>query len=466
MSRCGALLGPVVLALGCVANAQPQPNAQPVAPPSIQTAVVAFEGARLIPGDGRPAIERAVMLVERGRITHAGAAGRLRVPQGVTRVDLTGKTLVPTFLNAHTHVGFQRGATYSRDNYTREQILQDLDRALFFGVSAVISQGIDPGDVAFQIRADQAAGRVGGARLLLGGRGIGSPNAGPGAAAYQGIAYELTTPEASQQAVRELAAQRVDVVKLWVDDRNGRAPRLPEPVYRSIIAEAHRHGLKANAHVFYLEDVKKLVDAGVDGLAHLARDLELDDAAVAAIVKRGVVVMPTLATPERTTHTTVPPSVVSWLSSPDGAALGAAVADRVQAAFGGRTQEAAEAARQRYSILERSVAKLARANAKILLGSDTGIQDHPFGFTDHRELQMLVRAGVTPMQAITAATSRSAEYMGLRDLGVLAPGKAASFVVLDANPLEDIAHTLRIADVYVAGQRMDRQALRARLSLR
>ena len=122
------------------------------------------------------------------------------------------------------------------------------------------------------------------------------------------------------------------------------------------------------------------------------------------------------------------------------------------------------AARLRYQILQRSVARLAKADAKLLLGSDTGIQDHPFGFTDHRELEMLVEAGVTPMQAIVAATSRPAEYMGLRDLGSLTPGKAASFVVLDANPLEDITNTRRIADVYIDGRRVDRQALLARLS--
>ena len=427
-------------------------------------ALAAYENARLIPGDGRPAIEQGTLLIENGRIREAGASAGVRVPAGAARVDLRGKTVVPAFVNAHTHPGFQRGASYSRDNYTRELYLQDLDRALYFGVAAVLSQGIDPGDLALQIRADQAAGRVGGARLRLAGIGIGSPNAGPGAAAYRGIAYELTTPDEGRKAVAEQAARKVDVIKIWVDDRNGRAPRLTEPAYRAIIDEAHQRGLKVNAHVFYLADLKGLVNAGVDGLAHLARDLELDDEAVAAIVKRGVAVMPTLATPDRTTHTAVPPSLAAWLDGPGGAALGAAVVERVKAGFGGRTAEAAAAARLRYQILQRSVARLAKADAKLLLGSDTGIQDHPFGFTDHRELEMLVEAGVTPMQAIVAATSRPAEYMGLRDLGSLTPGKAASFVVLDANPLDDITNTRRIADVFIDGRRVDRQALLARLS--
>ena len=429
-------------------------------------AVVAYENVRLISGDGRPAMEQATLLVDKGRVRQVGASFEVRVPEGAARVDLRGKTVVPAFVNAHTHPGFQRGASYSRDNYTRELYLQDLDRALYFGVAAVLSQGIDPGDVAFQIRADQAVGKVGGAQLRLAGIGIGSPNAGPGAAAYQGIAYELTTPEEGRNAVAEQAAKKVDVIKIWVDDRNGRAPRLTRPAYTAIIDEAHKRGLKVNAHVFYLSDLKGLVEAGVDGLAHLARDFELDDEAVAAIVKRGVVVMPTLATPDRTTHTGVPPSLSAWLDGPGGAALGPAVVERVKAGFGGRTAEAAAAARTRYQILQRSVARLAKAGARVLLGSDTGIQDHPFGFTDHRELEMLVEAGMTPMQTIVAATSRPAEYMGLRDLGTLTPGRAASFIVLDANPLDDITNTRRIADVYIDGRRIDRPALLARLAAR
>jgi len=327
----------------------------------------------------------------------------------------------------------------------------------------VLSQGIDPGDIASTIQADQRAGRVGGARLLQAGRGIGSPNAGPGAAAYKGIAYELTTPDEGRTAVRELAARKVDVIKIWVDDRNGRAPSLPEPAYRAIIDEAHKHKLKVNAHVYYLADLKKLVADGIDGLAHIARDLEMDDESVRAIVARGVYVMPTLATHDRPTHTSVPPSVAVWLDGPEGKAFGPAMLDRVKGTFGGRTAEAAAGARPRYELLQRSVAKLAKANARMLLGSDTGIEDQPFGFTEHREMELLAGAGMTPMQVIVAATSRPAEYLGQRDLGTLAAGKTASFVVLDANPLDDITSTRRIADVYIDGTRVDRPAMLARL---
>jgi len=424
---------------------------------------VLYENARVIPGDGAPAIEHAAMLVRDGRITRVGRAGEVGVPLGGARVDLAGKTVLPTFTNAHTHVGFQHGATYARENYGRENILEDLNRALYFGVTAVASQGIDPGDAAPRIRAEQAAQTLGGARLFIGGRGIGFPNAGPGADTYRGIAYSVTTAEQGRQAVREQAALKVDFIKIWVDDRNGRAPRMTPDVSHAIIDEAHTHGLKVNAHVFYLSDVQDLVAAGIDGFAHLARDKELDDATVQEIVRRGIVVMPTLATAERATHTSIPPSMAAWLDGPVRDALPQATLDRVKAGFTDRDAATAAANRERYTILQRSVAKLARAGAKVVLGSDTGTQDNPFGLTDHRELEMLVEAGMTPMQALVAATSTSAAYLGLKDEGAIAANKLANFVVLDANPLDAITNTRRIAKVYVDGREVDRTALAARL---
>jgi len=421
--------------------------------------VVLYENAHLIPGDGRPAIDRAALLVRDGRIARVGRAGEVGLPQGAARVDLTGKTVMPTLINVHTHVGFQRGATYVPENYGRQTILDDLNRALYFGITAVVSQGIDPGDTALRIRAEQAAGTLGGARLFLAGRGIGFPNAGPGADAYRGIAYSVTTPEQGRQAVREQAALKVDLIKIWVDDRNGRAPRMTPDVSHAIIDEAHKHGLKVNAHVFYLSDVQDLVAAGIDGFAHLARDKELDDATVQAIVRRGVVMMTTLGTPERTTHTNVPPSLASWLDGPVREAAPGAMIDRVKAGFAGRDEATASANRERYAILQRTVAKLAKAGARIALGSDTGIQDHPFGITDHRELELLVEAGMAPMQVLVAATSTSAAYLKLADEGALAAGKRANFMVLDANPLDDITNTRRIAAVYVNGREVDRRAL-------
>src|SRR5215475_3691307 len=167
---------------------------------------VLYEGERLIPGDTSVAIATAAMLVENGIITRIGSKGSVTAPRGALRVDLTGKTIMPTLINTHGHPGFQRGLTYTAANFTRETILNDMNRALYFGVAAVQSQGIEKGDVTYRIRSDQEAGKLGGARLRIAGRGIGAPNAGPGGAAYAGIAYEVTTEDQTRKAVQELAA--------------------------------------------------------------------------------------------------------------------------------------------------------------------------------------------------------------------------------------------------------------------
>jgi imidazolonepropionase-like amidohydrolase len=417
-----------------------------------------YQGATLIRGDGTPAIEDSAFIVQNGTITRVGRAEDVKTPAGATRIDLTGKTVMPALIDIHTHTGFQNGATYRPDNYRRETIIEDLNRALHFGVSAVVSEGIDPGDAAFRIREDQAAGRLGGARLFTAGRGMGAPNAGPGADTYKGIAYDITTEAEGRRAVRELASQKVDFIKIWVDDRNGRAPELSPPLYRAIIDEAHKHGIRVNAHVFYLADAKGLVAAGIDGFTHLVRDKDMDDELVRAIVKQRVVIMPTLQNTERGRNTEPSPALAAWLNGPARDAIGSDLVAKILAGYSGRAAAQASAARERYAILQRSLKKLSDAGARIVLGGDTGLQDDPFGFAEHRELELMVEAGMTPMQAIVAATSRGADYLRLRDSGAIAPGKRADFLVLDGNPLDDITNTRRIVDVFIRGLRIDRGA--------
>src|SRR5688572_5792293 len=419
-----------------------------------------YEGARLIPGDGRQPIPSAALLVENGMITRVGPMGSVTAPRGALRVGLTGKTIMPPLINVHGHLGFQRGLTYSAENFTRETIIDDLKRALYFGVSAVQSQGIERGETTYQIRAEQDAGQWTGAKLRIAGRGIGAPNAGPGAAAYAGIAYEVTTEDQARRAVQELAAKKVNLIKIWVDDRNGRAPRLAPNLYRAIIDEGHRHRLQVNAHVFYHADAVDLVEAGIDGFAHLVRDKEVDDALIASIVRRNVYVMPNLS-PEWNTYAELP----HWLRDGDPLfklveeSMPAPVIARMRQAHATRSPEALERTRTQYAILQRSLAKLARANAKIILGSDTGLEDHPFGMSEQHELESMARSGMTPMQVIVAATSRAAEYLKLEKMGVLSPGKEASFLVLDANPLDDITNTERIFRIYIKGVEVDRSSL-------
>lgn len=434
--------------------------------PEVVTAQILYEGARLISGDASLVIERSAILVDRGRITQVGSQGQVKAPASVRRVDLSGKTIIPALIATHVHPGFQRGASYVRENYTADIIVNDLNRALYWGISVAQSQGIEAGDVMYQVRADQQAGKLPPtAALLVAGRGIGSPNAGPGGATYAGMAYEVTTEADARTAVEELAARKVDLIKIWVDDRNGRAPKLAAPLYRIIIDEGHRRGLKVNAHVFYHTDAVDLVNAGIDGFAHLVRDAVMDDALVAAIVRRGVYVMGNMSSPRKSTYASPP----RWMAPGDPMAqlltesAAAPVLDRLRAYFGKREPRAVDAAQQRYRILEQSLAKLDRAGAKIILGADTGLEDHLFGMAEHLELEAMVDAGMPPARAIVAATSRSAEFLQLTTKGTLRPGFDADFIVLDANPLEAIGHTRRINRVVLGGIEIDRAALRSKL---
>jgi len=431
--------------------------AQPAAAQS-----VLFEGARVIVGDGSPAIEDGAFLVVGGVITRVGRRAAVAAPAGATRIDLSGKTVMPAIISAHVHPGFQRGLVYSPENFTRETIMGDLNRELYFGVSTVMSLGIEKGDVMYQIRADQAAGRLGGARLLLAGRGIGAPNTGPAAREYAGIAYEVSTEDQARSAAQELAAKRVNTIKIWVDDRGGRAPSLPIKLSSLIIEEGHRLGLTVTAHVFYHKDADELAAAGINAFAHLVRDAVMSDALITTMISKGIYVMPNIGTPELVTHSSTP----TWFDEPYLAGLlrdtqPAEVIARVRNAFSSRDAATAERGQKNYAIQQKSVAKLSAAGARVILGCDTGIKDNFFGYAEQKELELMVGAGMTPSEVIVAATSRSAEFLGTTDRGSLVPGKRADFLVLDANPLDDIRNTRRIEKMYLVGAEVDRAALKA-----
>ncbi len=451
--RCAALGCSALLAAACAGEPPPpEPAVQ------VTSADVVFHGMRVIPGDGSPAVEDAVMIVDRGRVAALGTPDEVAAPAGATTVDLSGKTLIPALINLHGHVGFQRGLTYDAANYTRENIVDELRRYLYHGVGTVVSLGTDAGELWQQIQREQHAG----ARLYTAGRGLAAPNAGPGSPALRPSAAGVTSEEEGRQLVGELAAQRVSFVKIWVDDRGGTVEKLAPAFYRAIIDEAHRRGLQVIAHVFYHDDAEDLVAAGVDGFAHLVRDREMDDALVAAIVAQDVFVMPNLGVSERRRHTQPP----AWLREPLLASTVApAVLERAAASYAGFAADAPARAAQ-YAGMERSLRKLHAAGADLVLGSDGGVQDHFPGFAAHRELELFVAAGLPPMDALAIATSRPALRLRQVDAGRLSLGTRADFVVLDANPLDDITATRRIAGVYLDGEAVDREALRAAWSAR
>ena len=413
-----------------------------------------FEGARLILGDGRT-IENGALLVERDTITRVGRKGEVSAPSGAARVDLTGRTIMPGMVLAHGHIGYLRGTTFARENYTRENLIDHLNRYLYYGVVAMMSTGTDPGDLPFELRNSPHPGAL----FRTAGAGLAAPEASTGNLAMRSVPYGVTTEEEARRDVRELAAKKPDFVKIWVDDRNGSVRKLSPALYRAIIDEAHRHGLRVIVHVFYLADARDLVEAGADGFLHLVRDEEMDDALVKRMKAKHVFVTPNLSTSEAGTYTNKP----AWLDDPLLAesatpAMIRKAADVYAARAGGQPRTAATASYQRQ---QRSIARLNAAGVTIALGDDTGIENTFYGYGDHHELELMVAAGMTPMQVIVSATKTPAELLHLDRLGTLARGKSADFLVLDANPLENITNTKKIVKVYQRGQEVNRAALRA-----
>lgn len=424
--------------------------------PPVST-VVAYEGATLITGDGGPPLGGGVLLVNEGVITDVGLAANVTVPDGARVVDLTGKTIMPTLVDLHGHVGFVDNLSFDNANYTRENITDQLNRYAYYGVGAIVSLGTDPGNLAFELQADQQAGRLDGARLHTAFRGIARPSAGPGAPTMRPTAFGAETEEEARARVAEIAATNASFVKIWVDDRGGSVEKLGPDLYRPIIEEAHAHDLQVIAHIFFADDARELVAAGIDGFAHLARDVEMDDELVAAIVENDVFVMPNLAISERGRNSEPP----AWVDDPLLAeSASPEVLARIRESYVNRTSEAAARGTESFAAMLRSLKKLSDAGARIVLGADTGVQDHIQGYMEHRELELIVEAGISPAAAIRIATSAPAEVLGV-NTGLLAPGKRADFIVLDANPMYGISATRQIASVYLSGQALDREALRA-----
>jgi len=445
-----------VIALAALVPASHQVSGQ------VGGTVTLYEGARLITGDPGPALENSAFIVENDRLVRVGRKGELALPAGAARVDLTGKTVMPALIELHAHLGYFKSNTERRPratNFTREQVLNDLQQSAYYGVGAVLSLGADRREIIYQIRDEwRKTPPPDAARLFTAGQGLAAPNAGP-AGELQDAVYSVTTEAEARRDVQELAAHQVDGwIKIWHDTRRG---KMAPNVIRAIIDEAHKNKLRVAAHIHELEDFKELLRMGIDGLAHPTWRQEsvepVDDELIGLLKQHPDVFMCTsFWTPRNQIYGSRP----YWIDEP--ILKETFSTEEIKALENPNTPKDA-ASQWASGRVPRSLKRLKEAGVRFGLGTDMGGGGPGYyGLSSHVEMESLVKAGLTPGEAITAATRNAAQILGVDNLGTIAPGKSADFIVLDANPLDNIANSRRINRVYLRGRPVDREALRAK----
>ena len=398
--------------------------------------LLAFVGARIIDGTGAPPIADAVMIVQDGSITAIGTAANVKIPPAATRINVAGRTIMPGMINAHGHVNDVRGLKASPEFYTPENLRHQLGVYARYGVTTVFSLGGD-GPAGIQVRDEKPAGV---ARLFVAGPVIASAD-----------------PEAGRRAVDGVKAMNADLVKIRVDDNLGAGKKMPAEAYRAVIDQARKQGLKVAAHIFYLQDATDVLVAGGDFIAHSVRDLPVDRAVIELLKTRDACVCPTLM---RDVATFVYESRPAFFDDPffrreaDLDTLSGLQTPQYQAS---NRSPSAVRYKAGLDVAKANLKRLKDAGVRIAMGTDTGPAGRFQGYFEHLELEQMVAAGLTPMQAIVSATSDAARCMNVGDrIGTLKPGLDADFLVLARNPLDNITNTRSLESTWIRGNRVPR----------
>ena len=404
----------------------------------VHAETIAFTGARVIDGTGRAPIANGVVVVADGKITAVGTRAHTPIPAGATRIDVTGKTIMPGIVNAHGHLFFDAKSAIP----PRTQLADQLALYARYGVTTVYSLG-DDGVETVKLRDELRTAPF-----------------GPGMARLyvSGPVLTATTPDEGRAAVTANAARGVDIIKIRLEGAPDAPIRTPA-VYGAMIDQAHIDKLRIAAHMFTADETKGLVDAGVDILAHSIRDRDVDPALIAEIKAKGVGYIPTLT---RDLSVFVYESTPDFVSDPFFTReevyrlpLAALLEPEAQARV--KASAAAQAIKPALDQARRNLKLLSDAGVAIAMGTDTGAPTGRWqGYFEHLEMRMMVEAGLTPMKVLVAATGGAAKVMRIGDtVGTLRPGRQADLLVLGANPLADIRNTHSLEQVWIAGRKLD-----------
>jgi imidazolonepropionase-like amidohydrolase len=415
-----------------------------------------LHNASLVDGTGATARPHVDILIHKGLIQHIGPAFT-KPPKGVQVVDCTGKTVIPGLISAHSHLGILlNNADSSPNAYTAENVSTALNQFERYGVTTVVSLGLNR-DLVYDLRDQQRDGKLGGAILLTAGRGIGVPNGAPGLNVAADQVYRPATPDEARKIVDELASHHADLVKIWVDSGHGKIPAMSPDVYTAVIEEAHKHHLKVAAHVYAAKDASSLVNLNIDILAHSVRDETVGPAFIQAMLQHNTWYIPTLTLDEAFYLYATDPQVMQ--SAFFQQAAGPQLLAKLQAPdYTARTLGAAqtEQAKNDHTVAMKNLKIINDAGISVAFGTDSGaVAGRIPGFSEHRELEDLVAAGLTPLQAITVATGQTGRLIRSLNpklnVGLLQPDYSADLIILNADPLMDVRNTRRIDAVYHHG---------------
>jgi imidazolonepropionase-like amidohydrolase len=360
---------------------------------------------------------------------------------------------MPGLIDAHVHLALVHGLAQDIKFYTRDLVEQQLGVYAAYGITSVLVLGTDT-DLIFDVRARERAGLpcdacVAPTRIFSAGQGLVYKGSYGGAA---GLNAPVATAAEARAAVDAQAAKGVDLIKFWVDDEFGTLPvRMPAEISQAIIDEAHRRNLRAVAHIFYLDNAQTLVKQGVDALAHSVRDAPVDQALIDSMKSRGTwQLAETLSREASFTYATLP-----FLNDPFFTrSISPSTLEALRSQQYAQQRAAAPNFARYKGVLEnalRNTQREAASGVKMGMGTDSGPSGRFPGYFAHWELQLMVQAGLTPLQVLTAATGNNARFLGAKDLGTLETGKWADLLVLDENPVADIRNTRMIHSVYIAG---------------
>ena len=393
--------------------------------------VTVLTHATVIDGTGAGPHKEVTIIMEKGRIRDMGPSSKLPVPAGATVVDLKGKFVTPGIINAHGHVGAK----------TEPQLRQ----YALYGVTTATSMQTDPDEVV-QVREAQKRGELRGARVST-------------------VKYrfapdpEVATPDQARAKVDEIVAGGADYIKVWVDGGFGTRAKLTPEFCAAVLEQARKHGKLTFAHVYELSDAKMLVEQGLNVLAHNIRDREVDAEFIAVLKQRNVTLIPTLIRDEFLFAYGDAPA---WIDDPFFQKV---VPPERMAVLKTKIRDEQAKNPQRalfkegFEMNKINLKKLSDGGVRIALGTDSGGAADRFfvqGYSEHREMELMVQSGLTPMQVIQSFSKGASEALGIqKEFGTLAKGKTADLLVLEKNPLDNITNMRTIQAIYLGGKKFE-----------